>query len=89
MTDATPPEEEMESGFISVLKKVADYRDISRPSIAEATVAVTEKYARSKLGIKKDEPLVFRGGFHCPKGWRLWKDFVNERDIGQVGRGCD
>lgn len=27
-------------------------------------------------------------GFHCPKGWVHWKDFVDERDTGAVGRGC-
>lgn len=34
-------------------------------------------------------PTIRQWGFHCPKGWRLWKDFVNERDSGQVGRGCE
>lgn len=39
--------------------------------------------------------LVFTGpakrewGFHCPKGWRHWKDFCDDRDQGLVGRGCD
>lgn len=28
-------------------------------------------------------------GFHCPKGWRPWQQFVDERDNGSVGRGCD
>lgn len=28
-------------------------------------------------------------GFICPKGWRHWTQFVNERDTGQIGRGCD
>ena len=28
-------------------------------------------------------------GFHCPKGWRLWSDFVSQDDHGKVGRGCD
>ncbi len=27
-------------------------------------------------------------GFHCPKGWVQWTDFVDERDNGNVGRGC-
>lgn len=27
-------------------------------------------------------------GFYCPKGWVHWRDFVDSRDIGQVGRGC-
>ncbi len=29
-------------------------------------------------------------GFHCPDaGWRHWKDFTDDRDSGQIGRGCD
>lgn len=28
-------------------------------------------------------------GFHCPNGWRHWKDFVDDRDIGKVGKGCE
>lgn len=28
-------------------------------------------------------------GFHCPKGWRPWRQFVDDRDTGQIGRGCD
>lgn len=28
-------------------------------------------------------------GFACPKGWRHWKEFVDTRDKGQVGRGCE
>jgi hypothetical protein len=32
---------------------------------------------------------VFRDwGFHCPKGWVHWKEFVDTRDKGQVGVGC-
>lgn len=27
-------------------------------------------------------------GFHCPKGWVHWKDFVDETDSGNVGKGC-
>lgn len=34
-------------------------------------------------------PVVREWGFHCPKGWVPWKDFVDERDKGSVGRGCD
>lgn len=33
-------------------------------------------------------PVVREWGFHCPKGWRHWRDFVDERDTGAVGRGC-
>lgn len=28
-------------------------------------------------------------GFHCPQGWRHWKEFTAKEDYGQVGRGCD
>lgn len=29
-------------------------------------------------------------GFHCPEqGWIPWQRFVDERDIGSTGKGCD
>jgi hypothetical protein len=28
-------------------------------------------------------------GFHCPNGWRHWKEFAAPHDRGQIGRGCD
>lgn len=28
-------------------------------------------------------------GFQCPQGWRPWYEFVDSRDAGKVGRGCD
>jgi hypothetical protein len=34
-------------------------------------------------------PAIRNWGFHCPKGWRRWQDFVSSRDAGSVGRGCD
>lgn len=60
-------------GFVAVLKRFADYRDVSRPSIKEATVCVTEEYCRRKLRLKKGDPLVYRGlTLKCigSKGWR-------------------
>lgn len=33
-------------------------------------------------------PKVREWGFHCPKGWRHWKDFVNPDNHGEVGPGC-
>lgn len=32
-------------------------------------------------------PRVREWGFHCPKGWVHWRDFVGE-NIGEIGRGC-
>lgn len=60
-------------GFVAVLRKFADYRDISRPSIREATICVTETYARRKLGLKKDDPLVYRGLQLKCIGSALWR----------------
>lgn len=34
-------------------------------------------------------PVVRVWGFHCPKRWVPWKEFVDDRDRGAVGRGCD
>lgn len=33
-------------------------------------------------------PKVRDWGFHCPKGWVDWRDFVATDDPGQIGRGC-
>lgn len=27
-------------------------------------------------------------GFHCPKGWIPWQQFVDQTDHGNVGKGC-
>jgi len=32
-------------------------------------------------------PRIRDWGFHCPKGWVHWKDFVAENP-GEIGRGC-
>lgn len=34
-------------------------------------------------------PVVRTWGFHCPQGWRPWREFVDARDSGSVGRGCE
>ena len=33
-------------------------------------------------------PVEREWGFHCPKGWVPWRDFVDSRDTGKVGAGC-
>jgi hypothetical protein len=33
-------------------------------------------------------PAVREWGFACPHGWVHWRDFVDARDSGAVGRGC-
>lgn len=34
-------------------------------------------------------PVLREWGFHCPLGWRHWKDFTSPRDKGKIGRGCE
>lgn len=34
-------------------------------------------------------PRIREWGFHCPKGWRHWRDFVDPRNSGRTGPGCE
>lgn len=34
-------------------------------------------------------PIVREWGFHCPQGWRHWREFVDQRDTGLAGKGCE
>lgn len=34
-------------------------------------------------------PVLREWGFHCVRGWVPWKQFVDTRDSGAVGRGCE
>lgn len=34
-------------------------------------------------------PKLREWGFQCPQGWRIWHEFVDSRDSGQIGRGCE
>ena len=34
-------------------------------------------------------PNIREWGFHCPAGWRHWKDFVDGNNSGHIGKGCD
>jgi hypothetical protein len=34
-------------------------------------------------------PRVREWGFHCPNGWRHWREFTNAANPGEVGRGCE
>ena len=33
-------------------------------------------------------PRIRSWGFHCPNGWKHWRDFVAGSDTGSVGKGC-
>lgn len=34
-------------------------------------------------------PRIREWGFHCPQGWRHWREFTSEVDSGNVGKGCE
>ena len=34
-------------------------------------------------------PNIRTWGFHCPAGWRPWQQFVDTKNAGQIGKGCD
>lgn len=34
-------------------------------------------------------PVVRTWGFHCPQGWRHWRDFTAGPNGESIGRGCD
>lgn len=34
-------------------------------------------------------PRIREWGFHCPMGWRHWKEFTSPHNSGEIGRGCD
>lgn len=34
-------------------------------------------------------PRIRAWGFHCPAGWRHWRDFTRPGASGEIGRGCE
>jgi hypothetical protein len=34
-------------------------------------------------------PRMREWGFHCPRGWRHWKEFTSTHNTGQIGKGCE
>ena len=59
---------------------------ISRP--ANALHRLEIEPGSSAITLFITGPTIREWGFQCPQGWRHWKDFVDERDTGKVGRGC-
>lgn len=48
-----------------------------------------ELHAGPCLSLFITGPVIREWGFHCPAGWRPWKRFVDNRDKGSIGRGCE
>lgn len=47
-----------------------------------------EVYGRPCWTLFITGPRIREWGFHCAQGWVPWRDFVDQQDTGQVGRGC-
>lgn len=87
---------------ISLLLK-GEYREIMPGNESRimrvSDIAVRAATAAHRIELINGQPtwsLFFTGprirqwGFHCPHGWRHWKEFVSTRDGGNaVGRGCE
>lgn len=48
-----------------------------------------ELYDETSLTLFIVGPHIREWGFHCPKGWRHWREYSHPTEYGQVGRGCD
>lgn len=59
---------------------------VSRPAEAAHRLVIPE--GGRALTLFFTGPAKRDWGFHCPKGWVPWREFVDENDTGQVGRGC-
>lgn len=61
-------------GFMADLNKFADWCRVNKPAISEAVVAVTERYCRYRLNLKKDDELIYRGLKLKCIGSQLWRN---------------
>lgn len=61
-------------GFMRALNDFAEWRAKCRPSISVATIAVTERYARRKLRLRKRQPLEYKGLTLKCIGSKAWRD---------------
>jgi hypothetical protein len=49
-------------GFVHGLDRLAEHRSrVVGCKLVNVTIKVTERYARRRLGLRKDEPLMYRG----------------------------
>lgn len=59
------------------------------PVFREATFAHRLIIHKRALTLFFTGPRVRDWGFLCPKGWRPWQEFVNMKNPGEAGPGCD
>jgi hypothetical protein len=69
-----------------------------RPTLAHRVALFTNSHWHGDELVELPEPVttlfitgprVRDWGFHCPKRWVPWREFVDDRDAGKVGKGCD
>lgn len=67
------------------------WRELTAPSVVfrSATFSHRLEVVRPAWTIFMTGRVVREWGFHCPLGWRHWKEFVAPSDKGAVGRGCE
>jgi hypothetical protein len=58
-----------------------------RPASFAHRIAVPNAWEVVPVTIFITGPRIREWGFHCPQGWRHWKDFVGINK-GEVGKGC-
>lgn len=68
----------------SFTRKTGDV--ITRPATAAHRIVIPD--GEQVVTLFTTGPWEREWGFHCPQGWRHWKDFTALNDSGQVGRGC-
>lgn len=77
-------------GYLEVTPKGSFWRDpldlVLRRATAAHRLVVGNSHPCWTLFITG--PRIREWGFHCPQGWRHWKDFTHPAAKGQVGRGC-
>lgn len=65
----------------------AESLTLRRPSLAHQVILTSSDPVYT---IFVTGPRVRQWGFWCPGiGWRHWREFVSDRDAGQVGKGCE
>jgi hypothetical protein len=60
---------------------------VSRPATASHRIVIPD--GGRAVSLFMTGPQIREWGFHCPQGWRHWKEFVDARSTGKVGRGCE
>jgi hypothetical protein len=75
------------AGGVNVRRRYSAGDVIMRRAKSAHRIEIEDHYQAWTLFIAG--PAIREWGFHCPNGWRHWREFVDGRDAGKVGSGCD